>query len=1433
MGKIVDDSTARINAANTIADTQIAFSGDTLYKRDDPSLGFFATVGETYMHETWIGSAMRYGIVPSDEQPWNYEFQDSDFNPFRYYLDNRDDLGDMDSMMKNGLFDDVITERQYMDRVERLRKEIESKQALANGSTLGLLAGGVLSFADVSTLIPGVNVVSKLRTGGRVAKAVGRALNTRPGKYALAGGYYSAVQEAGLHGMQDLRTLEESAYNTAGGVVLGGVLGGAIVGASKSSPLHPSNPNYVLRPESKVMMGIKSVGDSLGESAVLRPVMKGGRRTYEVVSQTQAAKDLSAAAVKGTELLKTTTIKGQGVARGAVKAVGRVGQSVIENTVGQASPIIRGLTSKSQVMMNITEGLYDLGGILTKGHTKGHYKESVEDIANRIQSGFDTDILIAAREQFVALQEKLAQLGQSQKTRAGRGWQNLKEDVVSAVDDFKQGPQTAGRDKPQNLEGGTGNLRHWEFEDVIRHAMHEDLNPQLMQNLEARFGKEGAKAIVDSAKAMGEEIHKLNKIIEDMLVEKGLITEDQRLGRNYVMPQAWDGKGIRENKANARRFFLEVFSEKPTDDFLDGYWMNQEQFEKLGVEDVTVKYDVNGETKSITYAKGDEGFEAKLEMLEEWSGKNWNDGLDALETAVKNAEDEVVRTKQQAILASRGLRKSTTDYKNASVEEAENVLRLRQADLEAGRARRAKAQAERKRLQAEIMEMEEAARIAETTPVTPRQLRTRQVREGEQMLDSIKNDPTATPKDFEYAQENLTRADIDAEQAARQRNVELNKTDKLKRARARINQLNKEINRLDRRLPVLEKRLADLDDLVAKNKASRKALEEATRLKKKAAARSKRDKGKAERDLKRLIRKRDKAEAAKPLHLYVEDLVDTLAARDGSGSMPIGHGINKEFFESGRTKTRMIKLTSEQRAKAEELGILRNDLFGTLHEGVAELSKRIAFRDVFGHMGKNEDEILKAMQKQVEEDWDFLIAQAKKAGRTSRHIAKMEGRKRRDMKDIENGVKRQLGVLQLPQNPEGVLHYLGNKAREFNYVRYGSGFLIPSITDLSNVALQSGFGTVSYKNLRALRSTVGGMNNAEIRRLGTALELLMHNSRQMKMNNTDDLRRMAGIGDYGTRTHRWTSQADRALSGLGRATNHVSGMLWWNTRLKMLAMIELQHNFTKTAAKYGELLQAASAGGKGSKAAELEIAKLASLGIGQSEMSLIQKMFNKHPPEETDGILELGMGRWLDEGVEGQRAYEAVMNALEHVANRAIMTPGKGDTPFFMSSNWGKTLMQFQTYGFVIMTRYMEPAFQRMATYGDMEAFLSFGMALALGTGVVYAKDILNNGEIKERDMGQWAYDVVDRSGFLTYMSPYIGGAMMRLSDQTPSRYSREKNRGLSLVFGPTGGLAEDLYDLGDAVSYGEFERARDIGGKLLPFSMYQKIFKVIFGDDD
>ena len=115
---------------------------------------------------------------------------------------------------------------------------------------------------------------------------------------------------------------------------------------------------------------------------------------------------------------------------------------------------------------------------------------------------------------------------------------------------------------------------------------HDDITPEEIANLVARFGEAGKDVILDAAYRQAKRIHQMNRELAEEMREAGIEFED--LGDAYAHAQLWNPSAIRGNEAEARRFFLEVFGGKPTDEFLDEWGMTQAQFQKLGVEDVTV-----------------------------------------------------------------------------------------------------------------------------------------------------------------------------------------------------------------------------------------------------------------------------------------------------------------------------------------------------------------------------------------------------------------------------------------------------------------------------------------------------------------------------------------------------------------------------------------------------------------------------------------------------------------------------------------------------------------------------------------------------------------------------------------------------------------------------------------------------------------------------
>lgn len=1437
MGEIVEINRQNIESANNTANTALAQSGDPIISQPKGD-GFFGSAYETYMQETWVGNALRYGLDSTDD-PSAYKETKSDFNPYRYFVDNKKDLQDMQPHVLNGLFDNVWSEAQFTDRVGRLRMEQENRKALENGSTAGQIAGGLMSFADISTFVPGINLGKKLNT----ATKLGKVLTSRPVRWAATGAYVSAAQEAGLHAFQNLRTLDESEMNVAFGAGLGGTLGTIGNVAGKTSLLNPKNPNYIFNPDNKVVMGVKALGSKVSESPAFEPVIRGGKNVWDTITSAPipgTGASVGAAAVKGVELAKAGGEALGGIVKPAIQAIGRAGQAAVKHTLAKATPIGRGLQATSEKVRNLTASMYDLGGVLLDGHQRGHYIQSFEDVAEGFKRNIDM-LQVGVREAYVGLQMRLAELQGKSVSAAGVAMQDIAGDVRAFGRDVAAGPAESGRARPNDYSQKGGRLDRAEFETLIENQMREDVADDVVQNLKDRFGDEGATNILDTAKRIGEVIHAHNANIEQQLVDAGLLKEKDRLGREYVAPQLWSSRGIRANKARAKEFFMRLFAKDPSDDFLEANAITREQYNKLGKDTVKIgekEYDVNA------------GLAFKNDLLGDWSGFLRDDKFAQLELELKAAEADFELKRKEAILASRELRMSDTDVKHATVEEAEAVLKARMAQAEKAKANLALKQKELMQTRAALAEAEarwkaenpEQALLDRVNGQAQRD-HAGNVAEAEQLHKMISEDPNSSKLDVLVAKNNLVEADnnqwadgVAAEGAAKDgrkfearvaalRETALREQSKYKE---RIDTLAREIYKLESAIKRLEKPVERLNKAATDAKAARGHMMWVRKLRNEAANEAKKEAKAAGREVKRSTKRLRKFKG-ETVEEYVDNLLDTLSQRS-DGLSPVGI-IDSAFMESGRTKLRFIKMNNEQRREAQALGILRQDLMGSLMEGTTDIGRQIAMRTVYGHEGATNDEIVKNIVKGVEEDYDRLILKAQQENKP-RVVKRLEAEKRTFIGengadgDIVKGFKRQMGKLDLPTDSESMLGWFVSKAREFNFIRYGSGFLISSLTDVSNMVMTTGFGSFSYRTGKALNRTIEGMANPEIRRMVAALELVMHNSRNFKMNSVDDMRNMTGMGDLGTTKHYLTSGVDRAFNGMSQTTSYLSGMMWWNTRLKMAAMIEMQHQFVESAKIYDKLLAEASAG---NKASELKIAQLASLGLGSDQMRNVQKMLAKHNPAQNDGLWELGMHRWLKEGDVGQRAYDDVLSALDHVSSRAVMTPSKGDTPFLMSNGYFKMLLQFQTYGFAIINRFLMPGFQRMANYGDMEAFMSFGLALAMGGAVTSAKDILNDGKIKDRSALQWGYDAIDRAGFLAFTSSYLSAAVRTLGGDT-SRYSKERNR-LAQILGPTGALVQDSWDLVDGVAAGDVDRAKKAAWKLAPLSMYRNIYDLAAGN--
>lgn len=1414
--------------------TSISNRGSIAAQRTDFSsqyqegLGFFSTIAETYLQTTNIGEGARRindGSFKSFERDYS-------FNPYSHYLENADTHGDMETFIKNGYFDNVYSSEAYESRRRILNGLLEEEQRLVGANTAGLLVGGLLSFIDVSTLIPGVNVAKKFQAAGKI----GRILSSRPGKYASFGVQQSLIQETGLHILNDLHTMEETVFATAMTGALGGGVGIFASARHVGSPLNPKNPEYFMRNDQPVGMAIRRVGQAMSESTVVKRV----NGKYVEVLDTDAGKSLSAAAVRTTEVAKGVGAKIEGPARIGIKAVGKSGNFVMNKTLGLMSPIIRMQNSASSKVRELGAKMFDQSGMILRENEEGFFTRSAETEARVILNKYNDAVPVANWESFSSLTAKLAELTHKGKVakaadKVGRGAAQVK-DIVS---DVRKGRSTNEVNPENAAEAGT--LREIDYTNIINRAIDEGLDDEFIKGLQGRFGSEAAEIIILSAKERAASFLKTTSQMGDELVELGLLKPGERL-ENYEGVQNWLSHTIRGNRVDFKNDLVEMFRGKPPEDFLIDYGMTSDQFQKLGVEEFSLSRIVSGQ-KQTEVIGVERGKLIRSEILDDWSGNVEANASGRLQDQVDDAEFEVERTHKEAVRIAADVRKGRTAIKNTLIEVAEDARAKQLRTQQRKRTALAKNNAEKQRLEREQqLAAEQQKLVDQAIEVAVKSGRNKHrskaeadVKEAQALHNLIlKESETQTPslfnRDKRAAEDNLIEADIalekvddlvinDVKRRSSKRPPLNNRTAYL---RGRIDELNKTITKNTEALKVIDKGLGDLDAAIAKAKSKSQQLQIVQKMMNSAKKDVGKSGRKAKRELKRLTKQKRRSDNKPPLSVWVEELTDMLAER--SASSKIMGGAAEQIGETGRLMARKLNLTREETLRFKRKGYLSSDRFGDMQIAVNELSKRMALAKTFGHHGKSPDDIMRMQKKEVADDFDKLKIDAEKAG-NPKLVSKLERQKIRALLDVENSMLRFMGRLGLPANPDDLMHFSLAKVREAAYSIHGSGFLVASQTDVANAMFTTGFGTLSLRNFKTLFKTMRDeLTNPEIRRLAISSEILTGGGRSMELSGIDDISLRSGVGEVGSNLQYGTGLIDRASKSLANTTTFVSGMRLWNSRLKMLAMLEQKHNMFRIIDGYDDLLAAASAKDPN---AMRDIANMSAAGIGRDQIARIKRvMGSKTPKLDENGAYELDLKAWLTKGKEGQTAYDDVMVAMDLAQSRAVMSPTMGDTPFFMSKPAAKILLQFQTYGFVIMTKFMMPSFQRMANYGDMNAFLTFGMNMMLGANVVASKDLLRGGQIEERTNGQWAYDIIDRSGYLTWASAPVSLAGQALGMDGSSRYSQLDSR-LGMVLGPSGGILGNVLDVGQAEG---LEARTKAALKLTPFKIHQQIFGIISG---
>ena len=177
-------------------------------KRKIESPTFTETLGASLRRDNTVGSFMQsIGQATFDEDP--------NFNVGNAIKGTR-----YDDEFYFEKFQDVKSQKEFDFLSNKIDREEKDRKIQDNSPFINRLSTGLISAVlDPLNLFPVAKVGYKAYKGGKVARSILKG--------AEAGAVSEIASETALQSMQETRSLEESAINVSGGLVLGGMIGGA------------------------------------------------------------------------------------------------------------------------------------------------------------------------------------------------------------------------------------------------------------------------------------------------------------------------------------------------------------------------------------------------------------------------------------------------------------------------------------------------------------------------------------------------------------------------------------------------------------------------------------------------------------------------------------------------------------------------------------------------------------------------------------------------------------------------------------------------------------------------------------------------------------------------------------------------------------------------------------------------------------------------------------------------------------------------------------------------------------------------------------------------------------------------------------------------------------------------------------------------------
>jgi len=394
------------------------------------------------------------------------------------------------------------------------------------------------------------------------------------------------------------------------------------------------------------------------------------------------------------------------------------------------------------------------------------------------------------------------------------------------------------------------------------------------------------------------------------------------------------------------------------------------------------------------------------------------------------------------------------------------------------------------------------------------------------------------------------------------------------------------------------------------------------------------------------------------------------------------------------TRARELNLLPETQAKLIDNNFIVGDIFSLMKSYYRQISPDILFTKKYGDpnaLGIKYISEAESMTSpgiyQVASEYNQRINLAK----NKQEKLKLVKERNQVLEDLEASVELVRGTFGLPADPHHWTSRAMRGMKHYNALTMLTGFMA-AVSDVARTVMTSGIQRGFKTQFEMYADMLSGKNGLGIFKLGKKEAQSFAEAVDMVTGQRAML--FSDIGDM-------FGMGSKVESGLGKAAMfnfmYVNMMSRWTEFMKSAASVTIGSRILEDSIKWskGEAL-----GNKWKTA-------LASSGIDQQMAKRIANQFEEHGTKLNYNFMA-NTADWTDDA-----AKQAFGAALNKDINITIVTPGKGDTPLWMSYELGSTIAQFKKFAMAAQQRMLMRGMQEK----DMD-FL-FGSFLLMGSGMM------------------------------------------------------------------------------------------------------------------